>query len=47
MRKLSKYKLVKRKRIKYKKMLKMKIRKTTGFRVKPKNKVAYHGIEVN
>ena len=47
MRKLSKYKLVKRKRIKYKKMLKMKIRKTTGFRVKPKNKVAYDGIEVN
>ena len=47
MRKLSKYKLVKRKRIKYKKMLKLKIRKTTGFRVMPKNKVSYDGIEVN
>ena len=47
MRKLSKYKLIKRKRIKYKKMLKMKIRKTTGFRLKPKNNVAYDGIEVN
>jgi hypothetical protein len=46
MRKLSKYKLVRRKRIKYKKMLKLKIRKTTGFHVKPKNNVSYDGIEV-
>lgn len=47
MRKLSKYVLVKRKRIKYKKMLKMKIRKTTGFAIKPKNSFTYDGIEVN
>ena len=47
MRKLSKYVLIKRKRIKFKKMLKMKIRKTTGFSIKPKNSFAYDGIEVN
>ena len=47
MRKLSKYKLVKRKRIKYKRMFKIKIRKTTGFRIKPKNSFVYDGIEVN
>ena len=47
MRKLSKYKLIKRKRIPYKKMFKMKIRKTTGFCIKPKNSFAYDGIEVN
>ena len=47
MRKLSKYKLIKRKRIPYKKMLKMKIRKTTGFSIKPKNSFVYDGIEVN
>ena len=47
MRKLSKYVLVKRKRIPYKKMFKMKIRKTTCFCIKPKNSFAYDGIEVN
>lgn len=47
LRKLNKYKLVKRKRIPYKKMFKLHIRKTTGFRVKPKNKINYDGVEVN
>lgn len=47
LRKLCKYKLVKRKRIPYKKMFKLRIRKTTGFKVTPKNKINYDGVEVN
>ena len=47
LRKLSKYKLIKKKRIPYKKMFKLRIRKTTGFKVKPKNKINYDGVEVN